>query len=376
MSEVNLPMNLQNGVGQPLALSQHITDAATSSAPASTRRARTWPAVVALFLLAPLVAELLSGSTPPLAWNNVGGVLLTISLYGSGALLAREIVRRRGLGWGNLALLGAAYGVLEEGVAFQSWFNPGWTPPPDAARYFEVNWTFATAFTSIHTALSVLTSVVLAEALFPGLAARPWLGRKGAAAFTLLLGLVVAVLIFSYGFTIYHGKGYDHPPVSYALAPALFLLLLTLGAFVRIPVTQPAGTRRAPRLWYLRIAGFIGAFVVLLNLFLLRVILPVPLIPIALILATDLLAIYLVRRWARRPGWGMQHRLALASGVMGVFIVFSPVFEFLIPNQNMTGLTLTNLVALGGLVFLAYHVARSEASASTAQIWQVEDLRL
>jgi hypothetical protein len=53
----------------------------------------TWPAVIALFLLAPLVAELLTGSTPPLAWNNAGGALLTISLCGSGALLAREIVR-------------------------------------------------------------------------------------------------------------------------------------------------------------------------------------------------------------------------------------------------------------------------------------------
>jgi hypothetical protein len=330
-------------------------------AESKTKPRRTWPAVVALLLLAPLVAELLSGSTPPLAWNNVGGALLTISLYGSGALLAREIVRQRGLGWGNLALLGAAYGILEEGISYQSWFNPGWTPPPDAARYFDVNWTFATAFTSIHTALSVLTSVVLAEALFPGLAARPWLGRKGAAAFTLLLGLVVAVLIFSYGFTIYHGRGYDHPPVSYAIAPALFLLLLPLGTLARIPVAQPAGTQRAPRLWFLRLAGLLGAFFVLFNLFILRTVLPAPLIPIALILATDLLGIYLVRRWARRPGWGMRHRLALASGVVGVFIVFSPVFEFLIPNQNMTGLTLANLLALGGLIFLTYRVARHEA---------------
>lgn len=203
---------------------------------------------------------------------------------------------------------------------------------------------------------------MLAEALFPGLAARPWLGRKRATAFTLLLGVLVALLIFSYGLTIYRGKGYDHPPLSYALAPVLFLLFLTLGTFVRIRAAQPTGIRRPPRLWFLRIAGFLGAFAVLLNLFLLRVILPIPLIPIALILATDLLAIYLVRRWARRPGWGMQQRLALASGVMGVFIVFSPVFEFLIPNQNMTGLTLANLIALGGLIFLAYRVARYEAA--------------
>jgi hypothetical protein len=216
-------------------------------------------------------------------------------------------------------------------------------------------------------ALSVTTSVVLAEALFPGLAARPWLGRKGSAAFTFLLGVVVAVLNFSYGFVIFRGKGYDHPPASYAIAPALLLLLLTLGTFARIPAAQPTGAWRPPRLWFLRIAGFLGAFIVLLNLFLLRIFLPIPLIPIALIPATDLFGIYLVRRWARRSGWGMQHRLALVSGLMGVFIVFSPAFEFVIPNQNMTGLTLANLVALGGLIFLAYRVARYEnASIASA----------
>jgi hypothetical protein len=113
------------------------------------RLQRTWPAVLTLYFLAPFIAEMLTGSTPPLMWNNIGGAILTIGLYGSGALLARELVRRRGLGWGNLALLGVAYGVLEEGMAYQSWFNPTWANPPDRLRFFEVNWTLALAFTTI-----------------------------------------------------------------------------------------------------------------------------------------------------------------------------------------------------------------------------------
>jgi len=319
---------------------------------------------VALYLLAPLVAELLSGSTPPLAWNNVGGVVLTVGLYGSGALLAREIVRVRGLSWGNLALLGVAYGVLEEGITYQSWFNPRWTPPPDAARVFDVNWTFVAGFTRIHLVLSIITSIVLAEALFHALATRPWLGREGRIAFTAWLSLVVFVLAVSYGFLIFHGQGYDHPPVSYAIAPVLFVVCLLLGAMVRIRPVQPVGSQRPPRFWSLRIAGFLGASAVLINLFVLRNVLLIPLVPIAFIIATDLLGAYLVRRWARRPGWGMRHRLALVSGVMGVFIVFSPVVEFLIPNQNMRGLTLVNLLALGGLIVLTYRLARFETTAS------------
>jgi hypothetical protein len=203
--------------------------------------------VLALYLLAPLIAELLTGSTPPRAWNNVGGVLLTLGLYGSGALLAREIVRRRGLDWGNLLMLGIAYSALEEGVAFRSWFNPRWVNLTDAARLFEVNWTLVAAFTTIHMVLSITVSVVIAEAIFPSLANCPWLGRKGVVAIAAWLSAVVLVLTFSYGFVLCRDKGYDHPPASYAIAPAFFSLFLVLGTFVRIPPAQPTATARQHR---------------------------------------------------------------------------------------------------------------------------------
>jgi len=221
----------------------------------------TWTAVLTLYLFAPLIAEMLSGSTPPLMWNNVGGIIMTTGLYGSGALLARELIRRRGLGWSNLALLGAAYGVLEEGLAFQSWFNPTWANPPDAARFLGVNWTLALIFTTIHVALSVMSSVVVAEALFPQQANRPWLGRKGLVGFTLWLFVITVWLFVSYGFLLYRSKGYGHPPVSYGVAIVLFALFLWLGLRRRKASTS-SGTRLhdmlrpAPRLWALRLAGF------------------------------------------------------------------------------------------------------------------------
>ena len=112
--------------------------------------------------------------------------------------------------------------------AVQSWFNPRWVDPPDAARLFEVNWTLAVGFTTIHVALSIMSSVVIAEVLFPQLAERPWLGRKGFVGVTLWLGIVTAWLFVSYGFLLYRGKGYDHPPVTYAIAPSLFVFFLWL----------------------------------------------------------------------------------------------------------------------------------------------------
>src|SRR6187455_1059256 len=98
---------------------------------------RIFPAVV-LFLLSPLIAEVIFGAT---TWDHIGSFLVVAPLYGGGALLIREAVRRRGLGWSSIALLGAAYGIIEEGLALQSLFNPA---AFNAGAYggvaFGVNW--------------------------------------------------------------------------------------------------------------------------------------------------------------------------------------------------------------------------------------------
>jgi hypothetical protein len=76
---------------------------------------------VALFLVAPLVAEFLLGN---LSITVPPALLVLAPMYGGGALLARESVRRAGRGWPSLLLLGLAYGVAEEGLTTQSLFNP------------------------------------------------------------------------------------------------------------------------------------------------------------------------------------------------------------------------------------------------------------
>ena len=340
-----------------------LTGASSATGP-SPRSQRTWPAVLTLYFLAPIIAELLTGATPPLMWNNVGGIILTTGLYGSGAILARELVRRRGLGWGHLALLGVAYGVLEEGMAYQSWFNPTWANPPDRLRFLEINWTLVLIFTTIHVTLSIMSSVIIAETLFPQQAECFWLSRKGFVGLTLWLGAVTSMLFVSYGFLIYRGKGYDHPPVTYGIALVLFVLFLWLGlrrgkASASVQASSSDPLRPAPRLWTVRLAAFVAAFAVLLNLFFLRNLITIALIPLSIVAGVDILSVLVVRQWAKRSGWGIRHRLALVSGVIGVFIVASPFFEFVIPRQpghNPTGLTLVDLFALGGLIWLAWQV--------------------
>ncbi len=218
-----------------------------------------------------------------------------------------------------------------------------------------------------------MSSVVIAEAFFPQLAERPWLGRKGFVGVTLWLGIVTAWLFVSYGFLLYRGKGYDHPPVTYVIAPALFVLFLWLGWRVRTAAApaaagSPSSVRPAPRLWTLRLAAFGAACTVLVNLFILRTVIPMALIPIGLVAGVDLVSVLVVRQWSRRSGWNARHRLALASGVIGFFIVCSPLFEFVIPapGKDMRGLVLVDALALVGLIWLAWRVKRQGSMTASS----------
>src|SRR4051812_27129632 len=74
-----------------------------------------------LFLLAPLVAEFLLGDFPI---TYLVALVALAPMYGGGAVLIREAVRRSGRGWPSIALLGVAFALLEEGLATQSLFNP------------------------------------------------------------------------------------------------------------------------------------------------------------------------------------------------------------------------------------------------------------
>ena len=52
------------------------------------------------------------------------GIVANLGLYGPGVLLIREAKVRWKKGWATVLLLGAAYGILEEGIALSTLFNP------------------------------------------------------------------------------------------------------------------------------------------------------------------------------------------------------------------------------------------------------------
>ena len=109
--------------------------------------------------------------------------LLDAALYGSGAILVREMARRRGLGWPSLLTLGAAYGVFEEALVVNTWFSHAANVGSLASygRIWGINAVWALELTVFHAVMSICVPIALVEAAFPHIAARPWLRRRGLA---------------------------------------------------------------------------------------------------------------------------------------------------------------------------------------------------
>ena len=274
-----------------------------------------WLAALTLFFLAPICGEVLSSSTPPTEFLlNPINLIYQPALYGSGALLIREIVRRRGLAWSNLLLLGAVYGILEEGVVTNTWFtsSAGVGYLGVYGRLLDVNWIWALELTAFHAVVSIAIPIVLVDALFPQIAGLPWLRTAGSCLFTAVFTCAVLAGAIGWGFFLYAREGYHHPPAIYLLA-----VVLTIGGFVlglRLRLPEPAPARRAPpTLWRLRFLAFAATITFFLIVWVVPKVVSVALVPGALLLILLSGLALLLRRWSTVPYWGGPHRLALAT---------------------------------------------------------------
>ena len=323
-------------------------------------------AALVLFLLAPFFGEVLSGSTPPLALLNAFALIYLPLLYGGGALVARETVRRRGLGWWAIVLLGAAYGVLEEGLVVTSWQNPYW---PDAitlgdySRALGISWIWALHLTAYHAVVSITIPIVVAEALFGDIAREPWLSDRAYRRTTAVLALTAAAGLLLFGFVAFRAQGYDGPGIGLVIAFVIAAVLVRLALGRR--ATADVDQQPAPGLWTVRAVAFAGTFVSFVvawgapSLF--------PFAPLALAVLAGIFAA-LARRvttWSRRVGWGERHQLALVTGVVAFFVLLAPVSESrgVVNGKPFAGETLVCLVTL---VFVAVLARRTHAPVPAA----------
>lgn len=348
--------------------------------PAPPRPLRTWPAILTLFLLAPISGETLSGSTPPLVYLiDPVRLLFNPLLYGGGALLIREVARRRGLGWGSILIMGAAYGVFEEGLVVNTWANP-WSAATGASancqptglcdygRFGGINLLWALELTAFHAVVSIFLPILLTELAFPARAARPWLGRKAIGWFAaglaleLALGLLLNVAVFRQ-----HGQG-GPLLVPYLFEAVLILALIDLA--LRVPPDRKVDARRRPppRGW-LRVVGCVALGLTILapTLIFHRSGMP-PGLAVGLFAAALALLVWRVAAWGRRADWTLRETLALASGAAGFFVlIWDPFIEVLgdaggLPTRG------TALVALAFLIFMIVLARRTKRRVLAASL--------
>jgi hypothetical protein len=131
--------------------------------------------VLLLLALTPGIPEYLSGSTAvwPIVLSPLAFFLflaLNLGLYGPGVLLVREAHVRWKKGWSTIILLGGAYGLLEEGTALSTLFNPNASVVSNLGTYgheYGVNWVWLIGILGVHIVYSVGLPILLLGLALP-----------------------------------------------------------------------------------------------------------------------------------------------------------------------------------------------------------------
>ena len=178
-----------------------------------------WRAVLFLFVLATLIPELLIGSTP---LSRIHTLLFQLPYYGSAALVIREAVVRLRLRRAGLILLGVAFGLVTEGLALQSVFNPHFLNLDISfGRADDVNWPWTVYMVGYHALWSVTIPITLAGLVFPERRDERWLGRVGLGLFLLWF----VVMAFAFHAIFVKMSGFRAPTGPYAVVAGLVVVL-------------------------------------------------------------------------------------------------------------------------------------------------------
>lgn len=320
-----------------------------------------WKHVLALVALSPFFAEWMTGSTPPAELLNPVAFLVSAAglagLYGGGVLLVRELTIRWHKGWATVLLLGAAYGILEEGVAVHTFFQPGGSPVGILGSYghwMGTNWVWAVGLSAFHSAVSIALPILFVALWWPEHRDRRLLeGRKFA---WTALAYVSTILVFA--------AAAPHAPSALGYAGCLLAVvgLVALARWVPAELLLAPSDRQPMRPWVLFGLGavllpawlFIGQLGALSGIF--------PGFTIALVFAVCEGSVLLGYRFAgrlTRP----EGAFYFLAGTVGALMGFSLILGLADPVIG----TLVNLPIAGSLLWLLHRrIARGGCSAPSA----------
>jgi hypothetical protein len=306
---------------------------------------------IALFFLSPLVAEFLLGDF------GLGALYVLIALapmYGGGAILIREVVRRTGRGWPSIVLLALAFGLLEEGFTTMSLFNPdyldahlldqGFVP----ALGISIPWTIFVL--TIHTIWSISVPVALVEEATDRRTA-PWLGSAGLVVASVLFGLGVVI-----DFLISYSDGHYLASWPKLLVAGVVVVLLVVAA-LRLPRRAepvPATVKAAPSPWIVLVTTLaLGGLLMVAGGDRLPLWLSLVMVILGLVLA-----VLVIGGWSRLTGWGARHRLAVAAGGLFTYAWHGFTMEPFAGGGRVLTPVSHVVLALGALALVGWEARR------------------
>jgi|tagenome__1003787_1003787.scaffolds.fasta_scaffold20988580_7 hypothetical protein len=322
---------------------------------------RMAPALL-LALLAPMFAEVLPGAT---RFSSIFVFPIEMAVWGGGAVLARAIVRKLGLSWWSLLLLGLALSIAEEFLIQQTSVAPlviqlkgeTW------ARAFGVNYIYLLWALVYESVWVVLVPTLTVELVFPERRRQPWLSRAGAVITALLFTIGAFLAWFSWTqiarIKVFHQPPYTLPLVWIVVAVAAIALLIFIA--LRLPRKPSAPRIKPPRPW---LVGVLGALWAVLWFGLVVLAFGIdPTFPETVAgaggLAIIALLLFYVPRWAADENWTRTHDFALIAGSLAGSMTVSFVGFIGSANMDLWFKIIVDLLAVAGLVWLARRLPRS-----------------
>ncbi|MFN2297976.1 MAG: hypothetical protein ACK2UB_03940 [Anaerolineales bacterium] len=329
------------------------------------------PPILTLFFLSPVIGELVSGSAPPGNWLQPGTYLVMVPLYGAGALLVRELAVRWKAGWFGVILLGAAYGIVEEGIDVMSFFNTAWPDLGNNAwygRWAEVSWVWTIHLTGYHAAFSIAIPILLTHLIFPRVRGQSWMGCGGLLFFGGLEAAIVLIgnLLFRAAFE------YSPPALPYCLSFAVVGLLVVAARRTRVPHPAPDMEHRPlPAPWLYGLASFLATTIFFFSAWFCSDHDLSPLWAIlAIFLSSAAILAILGRSYRRGKQFTDGRKLALASGGPLFLALLTPITESrgIDPGtgESFSGMICVGAATVLALIMLSVVVRRRERRAAQA----------
>lgn len=322
------------------------------------------PPAVVLFFLSPAIGELLSGSSPPVEFFNPFNFFLLSALYGGGAILVRELIVHWRKGWLSLFTLGAAYGIIEEGLMCKSFFDPYWQdlgPLGVYGRWLGVNWVWEVGLTVYHAVFSIAIPIALVEIAYPKERSRFWVSPE----WLRIIGLLFALVVL-FGFCCFPKPESPYYPSLFHVLTKVAIVAGLIWLSKQLPESLPLplkGCVVSPIKFAL--LGFATVFLFFATFWGLPNTKIPPITTMALVSLIPLLSARIALKWSGKGQlWDDIHRLALVGGALGFFILLAPLQELSNPYRpdNTAGMSIVGLAALLGLLWLRKRTLQRQIS--------------